>query len=96
MLIITNDVAEAIRAQGSAEYPHECCGLLLGTVDDPKRTTVAWPVSNAWTQDVALTATEDEHSLRDRFYIPPKAYSGRPCGAAAGLGHRGLLPFASR
>lgn len=74
MLIITNDVAEAIRAQGSAEYPHECCGLLLGTADDPKRTTVAWPVSNAWTQDVALTATEDEHSLRDRFYIPPKAY----------------------
>jgi proteasome lid subunit RPN8/RPN11 len=72
---ITREVEQAIRAQGAAEYPHECCGLLLGTVDGADKVAVkTWPVVNEWTADVALTETEDAHSLRDRFYIPPKAY----------------------
>lgn len=74
-ITITEQVDHAIREQGRAEYPHECCGLLLGTLDGTtKRAIEAWPVANEWTADVALTATEDAHSLRDRFYVPPKAY----------------------
>lgn len=74
-IIITQSVAHAIREQGRAEYPHECCGLLLGTLDGATKHAVeAWPVLNEWTTDVALTETEDAHSLRDRFYVPPKAY----------------------
>lgn len=72
---ITHDVEHAIRAQSAAEYPHECCGLLLGTDDGAGKTAVkVWPVANEWTADVALTDTDDAHSLRDRFYIPPKSY----------------------
>jgi len=72
---ITQAVGERIRAEGRQAYPHECCGLLLGVDDgDGKRALEAWPVANEWTADVALTEAEDAHSLRDRFYIPPKAY----------------------
>jgi proteasome lid subunit RPN8/RPN11 len=74
-ITITHTVDQAIREQGRAEYPHECCGLLIGTLDGAmKRAVEAWPVRNEWTADVALTEAEDAHSLRDRFYVPPKAY----------------------
>jgi proteasome lid subunit RPN8/RPN11 len=71
------DVLQRIRAQGAAEYPHECCGLLLGSYQgDAKRVVDIWPVENAWTAEASpgLSEAEDVHSLRDRFYIPPKAY----------------------
>ena len=75
MISITREVEQAIRAQGAQEYPHECCGLLLGEFDgDRKRAVEVWPVANEWTAEVGLTGSEDAHSLRDRFYIPPMAY----------------------
>ena len=74
-IAISNEVDQAIRAQGRAEYPHECCGLLLGTgAGETKQAVAVWPVANEWTADLGLTEAEDAHSLRDRFYIPPKAY----------------------
>ena len=75
MIRLHRDVEDAIREQGAAEYPHECCGLLLGTYDGAvKRAVAIWPVVNEWTSELGLTEAEDAHSLRDRFYIPPKAY----------------------
>ncbi len=72
---LRGDVGQAIRAQGAAEYPHECCGLLLGTEEaGVKRAVGVWPVRNEWTTEIGLTGDETDHSLRDRFYIPPKAY----------------------
>ncbi len=74
-IALTSEIAERIRAHGRAEYPHECCGLLLGALDgEAKRAVVSWPVENEWTAELGLTEAEDAHSLRDRFYIPPKAY----------------------
>ena len=74
-ITITRDVEHTIREEGRRAYPHECCGLLLGVQEgEVKRAVLAWPVSNEWTADIALTEAEDTHSLRDRFYIPPKAY----------------------
>jgi proteasome lid subunit RPN8/RPN11 len=74
-ITISHKVHQAIRAHGAAEYPHECCGLLLGTFDGERKHVVdIWPVENEWTADLGLTEAEDAHSLRDRFYIPPKAY----------------------
>lgn len=74
-LTISHHLLQAIRAHGAAEYPHECCGLLLGVYEGQhKRVVALWPVENEWTADIALTEVEDAHSLRDRFYIPPKAY----------------------
>ncbi|MGC1962781.1 MAG: M67 family metallopeptidase [Candidatus Sulfotelmatobacter sp.] len=34
MLKITNKDYEALRRHGEETYPHECCGVLLGRVDD--------------------------------------------------------------
>lgn len=49
--------------------------IVAGTfAGDTKRAVDIWPVANEWTADVALTEAEDAHSLRDRFYVPPKAY----------------------
>ena len=33
MLKISRDDWKAIRAHGEETYPHECCGILLGTID---------------------------------------------------------------
>jgi proteasome lid subunit RPN8/RPN11 len=72
---ISREVKQAIRAEGARGYPHECCGLLLGTAEgETKRAVAIWPVDNEWTAELGLTEAEDAHSLRDRFYIPPKAY----------------------
>jgi proteasome lid subunit RPN8/RPN11 len=74
-ITITHEVDAQIRAEGRAAYPHECCGLLLGAgTGERKRATAIWPVENEWTAELGLTEAEDAHSLRDRFYIPPKAY----------------------
>lgn len=39
MLVLTTEQEAAIRAHGEADYPYECCGLLLGTfaADGAKR-----------------------------------------------------------
>lgn len=74
-LTLSPMVADAIREEGRRNYPYECCGLLLGTADgNHKRAVELWPVDNVWTDDIVLTQGEGQHSLRDRFYIPPKAY----------------------
>lgn len=79
MLTLTQATIAAMRAQGAASYPDECCGLLIGRFhagqDTDRRIAVeAVPVPNEWTADVPLTGDEAAHSLRDRFYIPPQAY----------------------
>ncbi|NJM48117.1 MAG: M67 family metallopeptidase [Alkalinema sp. RU_4_3] len=44
-----------------AEYPRECCGLILGVGD---RIETIEPMQNVWSGEV-------EHSLRDRYAIDP-------------------------
>lgn len=74
-ITVTAEVAAAINAAGRAAYPYECCGLLLGTINGAAKQAVEiWPVVNEWTDDIVLTEGEGRHSLRNRFYIPPKAY----------------------
>ena len=75
MLILTRSALHAIHDQGRANYPNECCGLLIGQFHDEQRVAAeAWPVPNEWTAEVRLAENEEAHSLRDRFYIPPHAY----------------------
>lgn len=49
MITLSREHEDAIRRQGEAEYPHECCGLLIGKIDADNRKTVVeiYPVSNA-------------------------------------------------
>jgi proteasome lid subunit RPN8/RPN11 len=64
MLVLTNEQEAAIRAHGEAEYPYECCGLLIGTfaADGHKATVEVIPISNA----------REESAKRNRFLITPQ------------------------
>lgn len=75
MLVLSRSTLDLIHDQGRGSYPEECCGLLIGRIEADRRVAVqALPVLNTWTSDVALTEDDTRHSLRDRFYIPPRAY----------------------
>ncbi|QUV83406.1 M67 family metallopeptidase [Chloracidobacterium sp. D] len=64
MLVLTTEQEAAIRAHGEADYPYECCGLLLGTfaADGRKTTVEVMPISNA----------REESAKRNRFLITPQ------------------------
>jgi proteasome lid subunit RPN8/RPN11 len=55
---------EAIRRHGESDYPHECCGLLIGTFapDGGKVTEEILPISNA----------REEAARKNRFLIAPE------------------------
>jgi proteasome lid subunit RPN8/RPN11 len=54
---------KAIREHGERDYPHECCGLLIGRFSDGlKVVSEVFPISNA---------REEEHK-RNRFLIHPE------------------------
>jgi len=49
VILIAEPQQAEIRRHGEAEYPHECCGLLIGHFDEGGRKVVTeiYPVSNA-------------------------------------------------
>lgn len=53
-----------IAAHGESDYPHECCGLLLGVFSESggKECTETYPISNA----------REEEAKRNRFLIRPE------------------------
>jgi proteasome lid subunit RPN8/RPN11 len=66
MLELGEREAVEIRRQAEGEYPHECCGLLLGRASDEGRKTVVevFPVSNA----------REEAARHNRSLITPEEY----------------------
>lgn len=49
MLLIPNSVYTTIAAHGAASYPHEGCGLLLGSAEGQRNIVVAArPLPNVW------------------------------------------------
>ncbi len=64
MLVLTDEQEATIRAHGEADYPYECCGLLLGVFesDGRKATRAVFPISNA----------REESAKRNRFLITPQ------------------------
>jgi len=55
-----------IAAHGERDYPHECCGLLLGAFAGDGLKTIAeiYPISNA----------REEQARRNRFLITPEEF----------------------
>jgi proteasome lid subunit RPN8/RPN11 len=53
-----------IAEHGERDYPHECCGLLLGNFEDGgvKAVSEVYPISNA----------REEQAKRNRFLIRPE------------------------
>lgn len=64
MLQVSAKHIAEIAAHGEADYPHECCGLLLGSfaTDGVKQTAEVYPISNA----------REEAAKRNRFLIRPE------------------------
>ncbi len=66
MIAIKRKQADDIRRHAEAEYPHECCGLLIGrmTEDGRKAVSEVYPVSNA----------REEKDRHNRSLILPVEY----------------------
>ena len=62
MLIIGQAEYDEIRRHGEDTYPHECCGVFLGTMEDDRRIVKA---------TVRCGNTRDDRP-EDRFNIDPK------------------------
>lgn len=79
MIKISETLLEEIKRHAEAEYPHECCGLLIGRIEDEGRTRVVsetYPVKNSW----------EESPQHDRMLIAPNDYAR----AERKAGRRGL------
>ncbi|HMP72581.1 MAG TPA: M67 family metallopeptidase [Kiritimatiellia bacterium] len=61
MIVLTHEQQDRIRAHGEADFPHECCGLMLGRFEPDGIKTVEeiLPISNA----------REEAAKRNRFLI---------------------------
>ena len=64
MIRLSRGHHEAISRHGEADFPHECCGLLIGTFasDGGKLVAETYPISNA----------REEEAKRNRFLITPE------------------------
>jgi proteasome lid subunit RPN8/RPN11 len=68
MIKIEARLLDDIKRHAEAEYPHECCGLLIGRIEAGGRTRAVvetYPVSNAW---------EEADTMHRRMLITPQAY----------------------
>jgi proteasome lid subunit RPN8/RPN11 len=63
MLKLSNNNYEALRQHGEETYPHECCGVLLGRMDDDGARVVIT------TARAGNTRTDSAHN---RYNIDPK------------------------
>jgi len=63
MLKITPNDYDAIRRHGEETYPHECCGVLLGTMDDDGTRVVT---------STARCGNTRTDSPQNRYNIDPK------------------------
>lgn len=64
MIQLAEHHRKEIAAHGERDYPHECCGLLLGRFDENSTKLVSeiYPISNA----------REETAKRNRFLIMPE------------------------
>lgn len=64
MIHLTLEHKAQISAHGESDYPHECCGLLLGSfaTSNIKVVSEIYPISNA----------REEEAKRNRFLIRPE------------------------
>ncbi len=64
-LILRAGTARAIRRAGLSAYPHECCGFLLGRLEDGRKRA---------TDLRAADNSREPEARRNRFLITPEAY----------------------
>ncbi len=77
VIILSNAQKDAIRAHGAAEYPNECCGILLGKANGSnKEVQEVVPLKNlrldpSKAQEILPLDSPGRESERNRFLIDP-------------------------
>jgi len=63
-ITVSKNQLDEIRRHGESDYPHECCGLLIGSLEASGRKVAEeiFPISNA----------REDAAKRNRFLIAPK------------------------
>jgi proteasome lid subunit RPN8/RPN11 len=77
---------DAIKRHGEETYPKECCGFLLGTVEEGiNRLKIAFPARNEWHDSPSDPAPAE--SQRNRYLITPEQWKQADAHAReSGLG----------
>lgn len=68
MIKIEARLLDEIKRHAETDYPHECCGLLIGRIEDGGRTRIVvetYPVANSW---------EESDTMHRRMMITPQDY----------------------
>jgi proteasome lid subunit RPN8/RPN11 len=68
MIKIREQLLEKIKRHAGDDYPQECCGLLIGRIEDEGQTRVVvetYPVANSW---------GEKDTLHRRMMITPRDY----------------------
>ena len=68
MLTIAASLLEQIKRHAEREYPRECCGLLIGSIEQDGRARIVvetYAVANAW---------EESDTMHRRMMITPQDY----------------------
>jgi proteasome lid subunit RPN8/RPN11 len=68
MLTIAASLLEQIKRHAETEYPRECCGLLIGSIEQDGRARIVvetYAVANAW---------EESDTMHRRMLITPQDY----------------------
>jgi len=63
-----------ITAQASREYPHECCGMILGPADAPDSLTRLRPCRNAQDQFHNMDPVRFPRTARTAYFIDPNEH----------------------
>ncbi|AFY41131.1 M67 family metallopeptidase [Nostoc sp. PCC 7107] len=65
---------QIIRSHAESTYPEECCGIILGYINNQTKTVVEIiPTANAWsTESNNFAHNETEYSERRRYAIAPQ------------------------
>ena len=78
MIQLTPEHRQEITAHGERDYPHECCGFLIGELGPSGVKLVS--------ETVALSNAREESAQRNRFLINPDEFvQGERYAAAKGL-----------
>jgi len=73
---IKREALEAIRRHGEEAYPNECCGFLIGKVEDGQNVVMElYRAENEWsTESRPDPATGKVESQRNRYLITPEQW----------------------
>ncbi len=61
---------QIIRAHAESTYPDECCGIMLGHLNDDSKTLVeVWAAENAWSAETAHSYEDSDGMTKKRRYV---------------------------